>query len=71
MGNDNGLEPKQKENKMKTSYVSCKTKDSKFKEYKHYKVDEDVYLYILQLEAYIRQPELSKLKEVYKERFLK
>ena len=56
---------------MKTSYVSCKTKDSKFKEYKHYKVDEDVYLYILQLEACIRQPELSKLKEVYKERFLK
>ena len=38
-------------------------------EFEHHDVPHEVFLYIRQLESYIRHPELSKLKEVYKERF--
>lgn len=37
--------------------------------YKHYPVTKEVYLYIKQLESYILNPENSKLKTLYKERF--
>ena len=40
-----------------------------YREYKHYKVPEEVYTYIKQLECYIRHPEKSKLKKFYKDRF--
>ena len=39
-------------------------------EYQHFEVPEEVYMYIKQLEAYINFPEVSKLKEVYKDRFV-
>ena len=34
-----------------------------------YEVIEPVYMYIRQLEMYIQHPSVSKLKEVYKDRF--
>jgi hypothetical protein len=34
-----------------------------------FQVPQDVYIYIKQLEAYIHNPEASKLREVYHERF--
>lgn len=37
--------------------------------YKHFSVDHEVYLYIKQLEGYIKQPIRSKLLENYPERF--
>lgn len=49
-------------------YIAIKDKRG---EYKHYEVNENVYYYIRQLESYIRRPEMSKLKEVYCERFRK
>lgn len=48
------------------SWVSIIGKDGK---YEAYTVPDRVYIYIGQLEAYIRNPEQSKLKEVYKDRF--
>lgn len=39
-------------------------------EYKHFVVPYEVYVYIQQLETYINHPEVSKLKEVYPERFM-
>ena len=48
--------------------VAIKDKNGR---YVHYKVCEEVYLYIRQLETYINYPEKSKLKEVYSERFNK
>lgn len=47
-------------------YVSCKNKKG---EYEHFAVPEEIATYILQLEAYIHYPHLSKLKEVYSEKF--
>lgn len=47
-------------------FISCKDKDGKIS---RNKVSRDVYFYILQLEAYIKNPDESKLKEVYRERF--
>jgi len=49
-------------------YVSIKDRSGK---YKLHKVNNNVYYYIKQLESYIRRPEMSKLKEVYCERFRK
>jgi hypothetical protein len=49
-------------------YISIKDKDGQFV---HHKVKEEVYYYIKQLEAYIKFPELSTLKEFYPERFSK
>jgi len=37
--------------------------------YKQYEVDQAVYIYVKQLETYIRNPEESNLREIYKERF--
>lgn len=37
--------------------------------YKHFSVSEEVYVYVRQLEAYIKNPKKSKLKEVYSDRF--
>lgn len=45
--------------------ISVLTRDG----YKYFEVHPEVYTYILQLEAYIKYPELSKLKEVYSDRF--
>jgi hypothetical protein len=39
------------------------------KEYKHFKVEREVYNYIKQLEAYINNPEESMLKKIYPDRF--
>ena len=47
-------------------YISVRV-DSK--EYKSFLVPPEVYTYVLQLEAYIRNPETSKLPEVYPSRF--
>jgi len=38
---------------------------------KCFQVPEEVYIYVLQLEAYIQHPEKSKLKEAYDFRFKK
>ncbi len=48
------------------AYISVKNKDGDFKKYL---TPRPVYDYILQLEAYIRYPEISKLLDVYEERF--
>ena len=48
------------------SFISVKNKSG---EYEHYEVPQEVYVYILQLEAYIRDPERSKLLEAYPDRF--
>lgn len=37
--------------------------------YYPFQVPEEVYIYIRQLEAYIKHPDLSKLKELYSDRF--
>lgn len=37
--------------------------------YQHFEVPEEVFIYIQQLEAAINYPEVSKIKEVYRERF--
>lgn len=47
-------------------YLSALNQDGN---YKHYKVPREVYQYVQQLEQYIKHPDISKLKEVYKERF--
>ena len=51
----------------KTKYmIACKNNKGKFK---HFSVPEEVWLYIRQLECYIKQPQISKFKEKYPERF--
>lgn len=52
--------------KASENYLSVISKDG---EYRHYKVPYEVYQYVQQLETYIKHPDISKLKEVYKERF--
>ena len=52
---------------MKTSYISCYDQDTH--EISHFEVHYSVYVYIKQLEAYINNPEYSKLKELYQNRF--
>jgi hypothetical protein len=47
-------------------YLAIKNKKGK---YEHYKVSPEVKAYVLQLEAYIKHPERSKLKEFYADRF--
>lgn len=49
-----------------TYYISCLNRDGLYKEYE---VPEEVYLYVRQLECYVKYPEESKLKTVYCERF--
>lgn len=49
------------------SYISCFTATQRW--LKHYKVPKAVYIYIHQLEWYIKRPTQSKLKEVYNFRF--
>lgn len=51
---------------MSKFYVSTKTKDGR---YVADSVPERVYVYVKQLEAYIRYPNESRLKELYWERF--
>ena len=51
---------------MSTYNLAVKDKNGK---YKHHKVPYDVYIYVRQLEAYIKHPEESKLKEFYSDRF--
>lgn len=46
--------------------VSIKTKEGL---YKRFEVQKEVYIYIKLLETAIRYPEVSKLKEVYHEKF--
>jgi len=48
------------------NYISVKNKDGI---YQGFKVPEEIYNYIIQLECYILNPKESKLKEVYSERF--
>lgn len=36
-----------------------------------FEVPEEVYVYVKQLETYIRNPEISKLKNIYPHRFNK
>ena len=59
------IKPKEGEN---MSYVIC-VKNGGTKKYEHFEVPEQVYLYILQLEAYIRHPKKSKLREFYSDLF--
>ena len=40
-------------------------------EFRHFEVPEEVYTYIKQLEACIRNPDSSRLRELYPERFKK
>ncbi len=47
-------------------FVAVKGKDGK---YKHFKVPPEILLYIRQLESYINDPSVSKLKTVYADRF--
>ena len=47
-------------------YLSIKTKDG----HKHFKVPEEVYIYVRQLEFAIRYPERSKIKVIPKKYFL-
>jgi hypothetical protein len=47
-------------------YISVKNKTA---EYEHFEVPKEVYIYIRQLESYIKYPELSDLKRLYPERF--
>lgn len=47
--------------------ISCFNVDTKKME--HFNVPESVYVYVKQLENKIRYPALSKLTEVYSERF--
>jgi hypothetical protein len=46
--------------------LSIKDKDKNFK---HYEVPEEVYIYVQQLEMFIKFPNDSKLLEAYPERF--
>ena len=47
-------------------FISVKTR----KGFKHIEVEEEVYIYVKQLEIAIKYPAESKLKETYHERFL-
>jgi len=47
-------------------YIAIKDKDG----FKKHDVNKDVYMYIRQLENYIKYPMHSKLKEVYNGRFM-
>ena len=47
-------------------YIAVKNKKG---EDQTFEVQEEVSRYILQLEGYIKYPKLSKLKEIYPERF--
>ena len=38
-------------------------------EYQHFAVQDEVYVYVRQLEECIKHPDQSKLKELYPERF--
>ncbi len=49
-------------------YISAKNKNG---EYEWFEVQPEVYIYIRQLECYVRYPEESKLKKAYPERFPK
>lgn len=50
-----------------SSFISVRINDE---EYKHIEVAREVYIYIKQLESYIKYPDSSKLKEIYNDRFL-
>lgn len=52
---------------MTTCAISCY--DVKGLSLHHYFVDEPIYIYIKQLESYIRNPVRSKLNELYGFRF--
>lgn len=47
-------------------FVSVKTRNGS---YKAFKVKEEVYIYVKQLEIAVKYPEDSKLTEAYPERF--
>lgn len=47
-------------------YVSIKDKGGKFN---HFDVPKEVYVYIKQLESFIKDSKNSKLKDLYAERF--
>ena len=49
-------------------YISVKNKKGK---YKSFKVPDEIYTYILQLESYILNSKKSKLKELYPDKFKK
>ena len=49
-------------------YVSAKTHGGA---YKHFQVPVEVYVYVQQLEAAVRDPANDKIKEQYSERFTK
>jgi hypothetical protein len=48
-------------------YLSIKNKHN---EYEHFAVELEVYMYVRQLEECIKRPDLSKLRELYPERFI-
>ena len=50
---------------MTKHFLSIKTKDGN----KHFKVPEEVYIYVRQLEYAIRYPEYSKIKVIPKKYF--
>lgn len=47
-------------------YLAVKDKKGKWT---HVKVQEEVYIYVKQLEGLVKYPEISKLKYAYPERF--
>jgi hypothetical protein len=51
---------------MTTHHISCLNKEG---EYQHFEVPEEVFVYVRQLECYIKYPEQSKLKKTYSDRF--
>lgn len=50
-------------------YVSCFSNFDEYPRLEHYEVPKEVYVYIKQLETYIKNPEESQLKKIYKTRF--
>lgn len=51
----------------RTYMISCFNRETLKLE--HFEVDKNVYNYILQLENYIKYPDMSKVKELYSFRF--
>lgn len=49
-----------------SKYISCKNRQGK---YQSFKVPEEIFNYIIQLECFILDPINSKLKNAYPERF--
>lgn len=61
------FEVQRQESNSASYFVSCRTRDSL--NFTSFEVCQAIYIYVQQLECYIKHPKESKLKEVYAERF--